>query len=191
MQIIIVQHEIEQAIRDHIASRLTVAAGVKMEIDLQATRGPEGYRAIINITEQAQDTAPVPPSLPEAQPAGAQVTPLRPSAPPPGQAEESASRPSIFGGTRTPRTPAEVRAMMDAEAKAEEEAAKTEKAETAGAESQGEAPAEAAPAATDAPPFETSSDADKKEDTSSGPAPAAAAGASRSLFKGLKNPRNS
>ncbi len=49
MQIIIVQSEIEEAIRNHINSQIMVQDGMRIDIDLSATRGPEGFRATIDI----------------------------------------------------------------------------------------------------------------------------------------------
>lgn len=50
MQITIVQAEIETAIRNYILSQLSIRAGMDISIELQATRGAEGYRAMINVT---------------------------------------------------------------------------------------------------------------------------------------------
>lgn len=49
MQIIIVQAEIETAIRNHIHSLLNVKDGNSIEIALSATRGEDGFKAIIDI----------------------------------------------------------------------------------------------------------------------------------------------
>lgn len=49
MQIILIQSEIEQSIKDYISKRLTVAEGTDIQIDLSATRGAEGIKAIIDL----------------------------------------------------------------------------------------------------------------------------------------------
>lgn len=52
MQITIVQTEIEDAIRKHILSQVAVREGNRIDIDLRATRGAEGFQAIINIVPE-------------------------------------------------------------------------------------------------------------------------------------------
>lgn len=49
MQIILVQTEIEEAIRDYVNARLTVNDGQRIDIDLKATRGDAGYQAFVDI----------------------------------------------------------------------------------------------------------------------------------------------
>lgn len=51
MQITINQAEIEEAIRDFVTRKLTVNAGQRIDIELKATRGDEGYTAIIDIVD--------------------------------------------------------------------------------------------------------------------------------------------
>lgn len=53
MQIILVQAEVEQAIKDYIANRVTLAEGTEIAIDLKAGRGPEGFTASIDIVPAA------------------------------------------------------------------------------------------------------------------------------------------
>lgn len=57
MQITIVQTEIEDAIRKHILSQVAVREGNRIDIDLRATRGAEGFQAIINIVPDSQAPA--------------------------------------------------------------------------------------------------------------------------------------
>ena len=52
MQITITQVEIEQAIEARIRSQIMVREGFRIDIDLKATRGPEGYQAVIDIVEE-------------------------------------------------------------------------------------------------------------------------------------------
>ena len=49
MQIILVQHEIETALRNHVTSLLQVREGNRIDITLKATRGEEGSTALIDI----------------------------------------------------------------------------------------------------------------------------------------------
>ena len=55
MQIIIVQSEIETAIRNHILSQINVNEGNEINIDLSATRGAEGFKATIDIVPAASN----------------------------------------------------------------------------------------------------------------------------------------
>lgn len=49
MQITIVQTEIEAAIRNHILGQVAVKENMRIDITLRATRGAEGYQALIDI----------------------------------------------------------------------------------------------------------------------------------------------
>lgn len=51
MQIILVQAEVEQAIKDYISERLTLSDGTEIQIDLSATRGADGIKATIDLVE--------------------------------------------------------------------------------------------------------------------------------------------
>ena len=62
MQIIIVQSEIETAIRNYVLSQLNVKEGQRIDIDLKATRGESGATAIIDIVSE---NAPIPNRQPE------------------------------------------------------------------------------------------------------------------------------
>lgn len=57
MQIIIIQSEIEQAIRNHILAQINIKDGMRIDIDLSATRGAEGFKATIDIVPDAQPAA--------------------------------------------------------------------------------------------------------------------------------------
>jgi hypothetical protein len=52
MQITIVQSEIEDAIRQHINNQINVKDGMRIDIDLKATRGDDGYTAVIDIVPE-------------------------------------------------------------------------------------------------------------------------------------------
>lgn len=51
MQITLVQTEVEQALRDYVANRLTLAEGTTFSIELAATRGEKGITATIELIE--------------------------------------------------------------------------------------------------------------------------------------------
>lgn len=55
MKITIVQSEIEQAITNYINEQVNVRPGQKIEIDLAATRGSQGFTAEINISKETAD----------------------------------------------------------------------------------------------------------------------------------------
>lgn len=56
MQIILVQAEIEKAIRNYVNSKVQVNEGQDIRIDLSASRGPEGFRATIDIVDEDATT---------------------------------------------------------------------------------------------------------------------------------------
>lgn len=60
MQIILVQTEVVQALRDYVASRLTLAEGTEITVDLSATRGANGVTATIDLVEPSQKATPAP-----------------------------------------------------------------------------------------------------------------------------------
>lgn len=70
MQIILVQAEIEKAIRNYVNSKVQVNEGQDIRIDLSASRGPEGFRATIDIVDEDTTTtanaAPAPAPAPKA-----------------------------------------------------------------------------------------------------------------------------
>ena len=78
MQIILVQTEVEQALRNYVASRLTLAEGTTFSIDLAATRGANGITATIDLIEPGQSTAVPTGSIsraPSTKPAAAVAVP--------------------------------------------------------------------------------------------------------------------
>lgn len=70
MQIILVQAEIEKAIRNYVNSKVQVNEGQDIRIDLSASRGPEGFRATIDIVDEdataTTSAAPAPAPAPKA-----------------------------------------------------------------------------------------------------------------------------
>ena len=57
MQIIIVQSEIETAIRDYVMSVVDIKEGMRIDIDLTATRGADGFKASIDIVPEDHPVA--------------------------------------------------------------------------------------------------------------------------------------
>ena len=51
MIITIKQNQIEQAITNYVNSKMVIAEGQRLDIDLQATRGPDGYTAVIEVVD--------------------------------------------------------------------------------------------------------------------------------------------
>lgn len=115
MQIILVQSEVEQALHDYISSRLTLAEGTTIKIDLSATRGADGIKATIDLVApgsapaalEAPAPAPVKPAKaakedPKATPAPApNAAPQEPASDPQPDAEESpfvADAPAVEAG---------------------------------------------------------------------------------------------
>lgn len=56
MQITLVQHEIETAIREYVHTQINVKEGMEIDIVLKATRGDEGTTAIIDIHQSKTPT---------------------------------------------------------------------------------------------------------------------------------------
>lgn len=52
MQITLVQTEIEEAIRNYVTSQINVNDDQQIDIDLKATRGADGYQAMIDIRQK-------------------------------------------------------------------------------------------------------------------------------------------
>lgn len=64
MQITLVQHEIETAIKDFINKRIRVNEGQEIRVDLAATRGAEGFKATIDILDEGEVAATPVPTFP-------------------------------------------------------------------------------------------------------------------------------
>jgi len=142
MQITIVQAEIELAIKQYILSQINVREGMEVDIEMKATRGETGYQAFITIYPKTEK--PV-------------------AAPTPNVAVASfPARVQAQSHALAPRTPAEVRSMMEQEA---EEVSEEPQGEDAAAEEVMPSPVAAAEMAAAAPQV-------------------------KSLFKGLRKPSN-
>lgn len=70
MQIVLIQAEIEKAIRNYVNSIVKVAEGVDIVIDLKSTRGDTGFTANIDLVETGVERvaapAPTPAPVPKA-----------------------------------------------------------------------------------------------------------------------------
>lgn len=60
MQIVLIQAEIEKAIRNYVNSIVKVAEGVDIVIDLKSTRGDTGFTANIDLVETGVERAAAP-----------------------------------------------------------------------------------------------------------------------------------
>ena len=175
MKIIIVQAEIEQAIRDYINSQLNVKDGHEIQIDLAATRGENGFTATIDIV--AASDAPKAPVIEAPAPAPA-PTP----APTPAPKKETKAEAAVVASTASVKVappPVEKKEEPVSNQGKEEPPVDGMKETSAPTNTSSDTPTpgDAAPSSTEAP-----------QAAPSGDAPAAPA---RSLFAGLKKPVNS
>lgn len=136
MQITIVETEIKTAIRNHILGLISVREDMKIDIDLRATRGQEGFTAIVDILpedpsgnkNQTEEAVPAPvaePAVTKAEiPAVAPKAAVRlkpevveEEAQPIPESEASAaesSKPQVIAfGKKTKTPPAEAKAEAE------------------------------------------------------------------------------
>lgn len=75
MQIVLIQAEIEKAIRNYVNSIVKVAEGVDIVIDLKSTRGDTGFTANIDLVETGVErtAAPAPTPAPASKAAAAKA----------------------------------------------------------------------------------------------------------------------
>ena len=160
MQIILVQAEIEKAIRNYVNSKVQVNEGQDIRIDLSASRGPEGFRATIDIVDE-------------------DATTTASAAPAPAPAPKAAA-PKVTAEAGEDQAAAKAKAA-EAEAKKKAEA---ERAAAAQAEAEAEKKAlETADSSATEPPFEP----DAKEEVQEVQEPAADAAAPRKPLFGRSN----
>lgn len=189
MQITIPQSEIETAIIDYIQSRVQISEGMQIEIDLRATRGAEGFQAIIDIFPEGQ-------SRPKPSAAGAKE---KTKAPPAAKTKTASAPKKVVSKVLTP--PANfIPDEMITEAESVEEAltpvkepevVATEIAQSVDDEAEAEPAKAEEPAAEveDAPkaPSIFANAQAKKEEAAAAEAPAPAA---KSIFGSLRRPIN-
>lgn len=136
MQIIIVQAEIEAAIRNYINNQLQVKDGHRIDIELSATRGADGFKATIDIVaanapslpkgSPEVDAAPAPAPAPTPSPAKAEVAVVRSviSSPAPAPKPETAAKdPEAAQALSTDGAAAEAGAASNASAETAQEGA--------------------------------------------------------------------
>ena len=71
MQIVLIQAEIEKAIRNYVNSIVKVAEGVDIVIDLKSTRGDTGFTANIDLVETGVERTAAPAPTPAPAPKAA------------------------------------------------------------------------------------------------------------------------
>lgn len=96
MQITIAQTEIEAAIRNYILGQITVRENQRIDIDLRATRGPEGFQAFIDIRPE---TDPEPTTKADKSET-ASAAKAEPAKKPPVTASTSGTTKSVFAKTK-------------------------------------------------------------------------------------------
>lgn len=160
MQIILVQAEIEKAIRNYVNSKVQVNEGQDIRIDLSASRGPEGFRATIDIVDVTTTASAI--FVPAPAP--------------------KAAAPKVTAEAGEDQAAAKAKAA-EAEAKKKAEA---ERAATAAAQAEAEAEKkvlETADSSATEPPFEP----DAKEEVQEVQEPTSAAAAPRKPLFGRSN----
>lgn len=142
MQIILIQAEIEVAIRNYVNSKVKIAADQDIRIDLSASRGPEGFRANIDIVDaevpveayspRAATTAAPKTAAVEADEPAPTPTPKKKAAP--AQLEVEVEEPAA-----TPTTPSTEEVAADEPSAQEQEVAQEQKQEVTNVEETTEA----------------------------------------------------
>lgn len=182
MQIIIVQAEIETAIRNYVLGQLNVKDGHRIDIDLSATRGADGFKATIDIVpEDAPSAAKAVAEQAQAPAAVAvvkkDVTATKKESP------ELPKQPTDKAADTKAATPvAETQTQAGQDANAETGAASGATADAAAED----AAQDGAQAAQDAAAEQTGA----TEGAAQEPAEQPAAAPAKSLFAGLKRPVN-
>ena len=142
MQIILIQAEIEVAIRNYVNSKVKIAADQDIRIDLSASRGPEGFRANIDIVDaevpveayspRAATTAAPKTAAVEADEPTPAPTPKKKAAP--VQLEAEVEEPAA-----TPATPSTEKVAVDEPSAQEQEVAQEQGQEVSNVEEPAEA----------------------------------------------------
>lgn len=142
MQIILIQAEIEVAIRNYVNSKVKIAAGQDIRIDLSASRGPEGFRANIDIVDALVPveayspcaTTTAAPKTAAVEDAGPAPTPTPKKKAAPAQLEVEVEEPAA-----TPTTPSTEEVAADEPSAQEQEVAQEQKQEVTNVEETTEA----------------------------------------------------
>ena len=145
MQIILIQAEIEVAIRNYVNSKVKIAAGQDIRIDLSASRGPEGFRANIDIVDaEVPVEAYSPRAATTAAPKTAAVEADEPTpAPTP---KKKAAPAQLEAEVEEPAAPPTEKVAVDEPSAQEQEAAQEQKQEVTNVEESTEPTPESAPA---------------------------------------------
>lgn len=138
MQIILIQAEIEVAIRNYVNSKVKIAAGQDIRIDLSASRGPEGFRANIDIVDVAPfDEAYSPRAATTAAPKTAAVEADEPTpAPTP---KKKAAPVQLEAEVEEPAAPPTEKVAVDEPSAQEQEVAQEQEQEVSNVEEPAEA----------------------------------------------------
>ena len=160
MQIILVQAEIEKAIRNYVNSKVQVNEGQDIRIDLSASRGPEGFRATIDIVDVTTTVSAIFVPAPTPKAAAPKVTAEA------GE-DQAAAKAKAAEAEAKKKAEAERAAAAAAQAEAEAEKKVLETADSSATE----------------PPFEP----DAKEEVQEVQEPASAAAAPRKPLFGRSN----
>lgn len=139
MQIKLVQVEVETAIREYVAKRLTLAAGTDVKIDLSATRGADGITATIDLVEPGASSAKVTQNVQSAEKPAQAAAPVK-ATQPAATATEAAEGTATAQETASPAADTQ-QANSDADAQSEA----TDAGQAADASAEAGEPAQAAP----------------------------------------------
>lgn len=146
MQIILIQAEIEVAIRNYVNSKVKIAAGQDIRIDLSASRGPEGFRANIDIVDaEVPVEAYSPRTATTAAPKTAAVEADEPTPTP--TPKKKAAPAQLEAEVEEPAAPPTEKVAVDEPSAQEQEVAQEQKQEVTSVEESAEASTtESAPA---------------------------------------------
>ncbi len=136
MQIILIQAEIEVAIRNYVNSKVKIAAGQDIRIDLSASRGPEGFRANIDIVDAE---VPVEAYSPRAATTAAPKTAAVEADAPKKKAAPAQLEAEVEEFAATPATPSTEKVAVDEPSAQEQEVAQEQEQEAPSVEESAEA----------------------------------------------------
>ncbi len=131
MQIILIQAEIEVAIRNYVNSKVKIAAGQDIRIDLSASRGPEGFRANIDIVDAE---VPVEAYSPRAATTAAPKTAAVETDAPKKKAAPAQLEADVEEPVATPATPPTEKVAVDEPSTQEQEVAQEQEQEVSNVE---------------------------------------------------------
>lgn len=114
MQIILIQAEIEVAIRNYVNSKVKIAAGQDIRIDLSASRGPEGFRANIDIVDVDVPDVPVGAIPRTATPAAPKIAAVEADEPTPAPTPKKKAAPAqLEAEVEEPAAPPTEKVVVD------------------------------------------------------------------------------